>query len=131
MKISAHKTFVRSCEKEYYNSPDPTRAQWKCRPRFISTCKDFQVPFANVLSSALPHYPNIAIDDNIVCGAPRIAGTRIPVYMILDAVQHYGNLDGAIIDYPQLEIEQVKEAVRYAAEVLEYPVEYKSETSAG
>jgi uncharacterized protein (DUF433 family) len=117
------------CEREYYNSPDPTQ-KWRCRERFVPTSKNYDVPFAQVLSNALVHYPHIAVDENVVCGVPRIAGTRIPVYMVLSAIQHHGNLDGAIISYPQLKIEQVKEAVRYAAEVLEYPFEYESQATA-
>ena len=121
-----------ACEREYYNSPDPTRSrQWsRCRDHFVSTGKNFSVPFSSVLDKAKQHFVHIAIDENVVCGSPRIAGTRIPVYMVLDAIQHHGDLDGALISYPQLSREQVREAVRFAAEVLEYAVEYESETPA-
>lgn len=103
------------------------RGHWpKCRERFISTMKDFEVPFCSVLQRAAAHYSHIAIDDEILAGTPRIAGTRIPVYMVLDAVEHYGDLEGARRSYPQLTIEQVKEAVNYAGTVLEHPVDYES-----
>lgn len=98
---------------------------WKiCRAKMISTAKDFDVPFASVLREAAKHYNSIAIDDEVLGGTPRIAGTRIPVYMILDAIDYYGNLDGALKSYPHLSIEQVKEAVSFAGEVLEHPVDY-------
>jgi uncharacterized protein (DUF433 family) len=45
--------------------------------------------------------------------------------MILDAIEHYGDLEGAIKSYPHLTLTQVKDAVRFAAQILEYPVEYK------
>jgi uncharacterized protein (DUF433 family) len=101
------------------------------RERFVSTAKDFEVSFSSVLKEAVEHYECIAIDDEILAGTPRIAGTRIPVYMILDAVEFYGTLEGAIESYPQLSLEQVKEAIRFAGEVLEHPVDYESETATG
>ena len=122
-----------SCEKEFYNSPSPPyNRRWpKCRERFISTAKDFDISFGSVLETRIRHYKHIAIDSDIIGGTPRIAGTRIPVYMVLDAVEYYGNLEGALTSYPQLSIEQVKEALSFAAEVLEHPVEYESEIVAG
>src|ERR1700730_533372 len=103
----------------------------KCRDRFISTAKDFEVPFSAVLREAATKYSSIAIDDEIIGGTPRIAGTRIPVYMVLDAVEYYGDLEGALKSYPQLSLEQVKEAVGFAGAVLEHPVDYEPETSIG
>ena len=61
----------------------------------------------------------------MLCGTPRIAGTRVPVYMVVDAVQYYGNLDGALKSYPHLTIEQVRDALSFAGAVLEQPVEYE------
>jgi uncharacterized protein (DUF433 family) len=97
----------------------------KCRERFISTAKDFDVSFESVLQKAASHYNCIAIDSEIIGGTPRIANTRIPVYMVLDAIEYYGNLDGALTSYPQLSLAQVREAVCFAGEVLEHPVEYQ------
>jgi uncharacterized protein (DUF433 family) len=109
-----------------------SRSAWpKCRDGFISTAKDFDVSFSVVLRKAAKEHDCIAIDDEILGGTPRISGTRIPVYMILDAIEYYGNLEGALKSYPQLSIDQVKEAVCFAGEVLEHPVDYESETSAG
>jgi uncharacterized protein (DUF433 family) len=108
------------------------RGHWpKCRDRFISTAKDFEVSFSSVLHEAASRYSSIAIDDEIIGGTPRIAGTRIPVYMVLDAVEYYGELEGARKSYPQLSLEQVKEAVSFAGSVLEHPVDYEPEASIG
>jgi uncharacterized protein (DUF433 family) len=108
------------------------RGHWpKCRDRFISTAKDFEVPFSAVLQEAATQYVGIAIDEEILGGTPRIAGTRIPVYMVLDAVEYYGDLEGARKSYPQLSLEQVKEAVGFAGAVLEHPVDNEPETSIG
>lgn len=89
--------------------------------------KDFDLPFSAVLRKALELFPSIAMDADVICGTPRIAGTRVPVYMVLDAVQHYGTIQGALTSYPQLTIEQVKEALSFAGTVVEQPVEHESE----
>jgi uncharacterized protein (DUF433 family) len=96
------------------------------RERFISTAKDFDVSFGSVLEHTASQYLNIAIDAEVLGGTPRISGTRIPVYMVLDAIEYYGRLDGALESYPQLSIEQVKDAVSFAGDVLELPVDYES-----
>jgi uncharacterized protein (DUF433 family) len=90
-----------------------------------SSGKDLSIAFDKVLYKSLQDFPMIAMDKDILCGTPRIAGTRIPVYMVLDAVQHYGTLDGARTSYPQLTTEQVKEAVSFAGAVLEQPIEHE------
>jgi len=93
--------------------------------------KDFDVPFSTVLRKALGDFPSIDIDSDVLCGTPRIAGTRIPVYMILDAVQHYGTVQGALTSYSHLTEHQVKEALMFAAAVLEHPFEHELEGSTG
>lgn len=95
------------------------------RDRFISTAKDFDVSYSSVLENVVEQFGCVSIDSEILGGTPRISGTRIPVYMILDAIEHYGDLEGAIKSYPQLTMIQVKEAVRFATQVLEYPVEHE------
>ncbi len=89
--------------------------------------KDFDLPFSTALRKALELFPSIAMDAHVICGTPRIAGTRVPVYMVLDAVQYYGTIQGALTSYPQLTIEQIKEALSFAGALLEQPVEHESE----
>jgi len=131
---SRSRAAIRCKESPVFGSPGShyERGHYpKCRDRFISTLKDFEVPFCLVLQDAATEYPCIAIDDEILGGTPRIAGTRIPVYMVLDAVEYYGELEGARKSYPQLSLEQVKEAVGFAGAVLEHPVDNEPETSIG
>ena len=97
----------------------------------VSSGKNFNVPFSSTLRKALDGFPFIAMDQDVICGTPRITGTRIPVYMVLDAVQYYGTIEGVLKSYPQLTAEQVKEAVSFASAVLEQPVEYEFEAVAG
>jgi uncharacterized protein (DUF433 family) len=90
-----------------------------------SSGKDLSIAFDKVLYKSLQDFPLIAMDRDILCGSPRITGTRIPVYMVLDAVQHYGTLEGVLTSYPQLTAEHVKEALSFAGVVLEQPIEHE------
>jgi uncharacterized protein (DUF433 family) len=94
--------------------------RYRGRSRF-PTAKDLDVPFSSVLNSALEKSKHVDINYGILGGAPRIKGTRIPVYMILDAIEFHGNLKGAIKSYPELTMEQVRDALLFAANVLECP----------
>ncbi len=49
--------------------------------------------------------------------------------MVLDAVEHYGNLEGALKSYPDLSMEQVKQAVSFSAYVLECRIGLESSNS--
>jgi uncharacterized protein (DUF433 family) len=129
--MSSHAKAYQCDDSEFFHSRERDKDWPKCRERFISTAKDFEVPFASVLRDAASHFKYIAMDEEILGGTPRISNTRIPVYMILDAIEYYGDLNGAMKSYPQLSLEQVKEAVCFAGEVLEHPVDNESETSVG
>jgi uncharacterized protein (DUF433 family) len=85
------------------------------------TAKHLEVPFYTVLQSALEQSKHIDMNYGVLGGSPRIANTRIPVYMILDAIEFHGDLAGAIKSYPELTMEQVRDAVLFAAGVLECP----------
>ena len=89
--------------------------------------KDFSMPFSKVLKKALRDFPSIAIDPDVLGGTPRIAGTRIPVYMVLDAVEYNGSIEGALRSYKNLTTEQIKDALHFAGAVLEHPVEHEPE----
>ena len=104
---------------------DWERERWPtCRSGYD---KDFDISFSEVLERALPGRPSVAIDWNVLGGTPHIGGTRIPVFMVLDAIEYYGTLDGALKSYPNLTIEQVKDAVNFASAVVEYPIDYEVE----
>jgi uncharacterized protein (DUF433 family) len=62
------------------------------------------------------------MDAEVLAGTPRIKGTRIPVHMVIEAVKYHG-IDGAIESYPDLAVGQVKEALSFAAALLEHAVE--------
>lgn len=63
-------------------------------------------------------FERISVDHQIMGGVPCIVGTRIPVATIVSLVAE-GSTDTAIVEaYPQLAIEDVREALRYAAEAV-------------
>jgi|ERR1035441_6573649 uncharacterized protein (DUF433 family) len=114
------------CEPRPFSFESFHDRNWKCREQSISTEKDFDLLYSSVLEHAANRCPGISIDPDTLGGTPRIAGTRIPVYMILDAIEYYGDLAGAIKSYPALSLNQVKEALGFAVYVLEHPVEYEA-----
>jgi len=93
--------------------------------------KDFDIRLSTALKNAAAPFPSIALDSNVLCGTPRIAGTRIPIYMILDAVEHYGTIDGVLKSYSTLSTGQIRDALSFASTLLEQPVDNEPETSLG
>ena len=82
--------------------------------RRTPTAKDFSISMRDAFSMAGMQVPSIVVQRGLVGGNPCIKGTRIPVYMILDAIEYHGSLKGVLKSYPQLTIEQVTDAVRFA-----------------
>ncbi len=63
-------------------------------------------------------YPRITVNPNQMGGLPCIRGLRIPVAAVVEMVSE-GMTDAQIIDdYPDLETEDIREALRYAAEAV-------------
>lgn len=60
-------------------------------------------------------FTRISIDHRIMGGVPCIAGTRIPVAMIVRMVAAGSPEEQVLSDYPQLALEDVREALRFAA----------------
>lgn len=91
--------------------------------------KAFDVPFSSVLADARQLSLFIDMDNEVLGGTPRVGGTRIPVYRILNAIDEYGSIDGVRVAYRSLTTEQVRDAIQFAARVLEFPVEHETETA--
>jgi uncharacterized protein (DUF433 family) len=96
--------------------------------RYCPTAKDFQITLRQAYDEASRAIPSIVASANILGGSPCVRGTRVPVYMILDAVEYHGTLEGVLQSYPKLNMEQVKDAVRFAGLVMERPVDNKIES---
>ncbi len=56
----------------------------------------------------------IIVDPKILAGKPVVAGTRIPVYLILNLLAHGYDFDRIIKAYPVLTEDDVKAALTYS-----------------
>jgi len=57
----------------------------------------------------------ITVDPNVCFGKPCIRGLRIPVHLIVDLIAAGKSAAEIVDDYPELEPEDVKQALEYAA----------------
>jgi uncharacterized protein (DUF433 family) len=60
-------------------------------------------------------FERISIDHQIMGGAPCIKGTRIPVSTVVGMVADDMTVDAITTEFPQLEAEDVHQALLYAA----------------
>ncbi len=63
-------------------------------------------------------YPRITVNPEQMGGLPCIRGLRIPVAAVVDMVSEGMTDDEIIADYPDLVKEDIREALRYAAEAV-------------
>ena len=56
----------------------------------------------------------IIVDPKILAGKPVIAGTRIPVYLILNLIANGYNFDKIIEAYPRLTRQDIEAAIKYS-----------------
>ena len=62
----------------------------------------------------------IVSDPDTLRGKPRIKGTRIAVYMIVQLVAAGESIETILEDYPSLTREDIQAALKYAAKLAEY-----------
>jgi len=124
---------------EYWRNPDPRflvshRLRWlDARQRQLrlwdtsseEEVRAYSIPLVEAFHQAARSYPQVSINQDVMAGAPCVQGTRIPVYMILDAIEFGGSLEGALESYPRLTLDQVKEAIGFAKLVVECPIEHE------
>ncbi len=60
-------------------------------------------------------FERITFDPKIMGGRACIRGMRIPVSVIVGQIAHGATVDEILADYPDLEPEDVQEALEYAA----------------
>jgi uncharacterized protein (DUF433 family) len=78
-------------------------------------------------------FDRITSDPAILSGQPCIRGMRLTVRRVLQELAVYGNAEELRREYPELEDEDVREALEFAAaniadEVIELPTEKASAT---
>jgi uncharacterized protein (DUF433 family) len=60
-------------------------------------------------------FERITFDPNIMAGKACIRGMRIPVSVIVNQVAHGATFEEILQDYPDLEREDIEQAIEYAA----------------
>jgi uncharacterized protein (DUF433 family) len=60
----------------------------------------------------------VTVDPNICLGQPTIRGRRITVSVILKMLAGGKSIEDVIEAYPELEVEDVRQAIKYAAWVV-------------
>jgi uncharacterized protein (DUF433 family) len=68
----------------------------------------------------------ISIKPEVLCGQPVIRGTRLPVYVIVEAVAGGDSTEDLLKAYPFLTIEDIQQALRFAARLSEVGLEVAS-----
>ena len=63
-------------------------------------------------------FTRITIDPAIMAGVPTLRGLRIPVATVVTMVADGMTTEEVLADLPDLEVEDVQEALRFAAEEL-------------
>jgi uncharacterized protein (DUF433 family) len=71
----------------------------------------------------------IAADPNICGGVACIRGTRVPVSVILDALAEGLTPEEVLDHFPQLQPEDIRAALAYAAELAEHVVSNAASSS--
>ena len=66
----------------------------------------------------MEQFERISCDTGIMGGKACIAGTRITVGMILMLISEGTSIDEVLAEYPHLTVEDIAEALRYAAWVV-------------
>jgi len=61
-------------------------------------------------------FTHIAYNNEVLSGKPHIVGTRLSIEFILELFASGATRDEVIKTYPQLSLEAVEEALRYAAQ---------------
>jgi len=96
-----------------------------------SVTRQYALSLNETFQAASREYQSVTINPEVMGGAPCIKGTRIPVYMVLDAIEFHGDLDAALRNYPNLTLQQVKDAIGFAKLVVECPVDERPAPALG
>jgi len=63
-------------------------------------------------------YTRITVNPNQMGGVPCLRGLRIPVATVVDMVADGMSFDEILKAYPDLQLEDIRQALRYAAEAV-------------
>ena len=71
----------------------------------------------------------IEVNPDILMGKPVIAGTRIPVYLILNLLASGYTQERILVAYPGLALEDIRAALQYAEQRMRFEEVYPLPTS--
>lgn len=74
-------------------------------------------------------YQYITSHREILGGKPIVKGTRISVDLILEWIATGGTIEQIANDFPQLSVEAIKEAIRYASDYLKNEIVIETEVA--
>lgn len=60
-------------------------------------------------------FDRITVDPAVMGGQPCVRGMRLTVRRVVEAVSIYRTWDAVITEYPELEAEDIRQALEYAA----------------
>lgn len=67
----------------------------------------------------MPKFDRITMNPTIVNGQPAIRGMRLTVRRVVEALAVYPNWDDLQAEYPELEPEDIRQALEFAAQNLD------------
>ena len=68
-------------------------------------------------------FDRIQVDPEVMLGQPVIRGTRVPVHAIVASVAEGDSTEALLTAYPFLRVEDIREALRFAARLSEWGLE--------
>jgi uncharacterized protein (DUF433 family) len=68
-------------------------------------------------------YERIEINPEVMLGQPVIKGSRLPVYAIVESIAEGDSTDDLLQAYPFLCIEDIQQALRFAADLSHWGIE--------
>jgi uncharacterized protein (DUF433 family) len=84
----------------------------------------------HVCSEAKPMLDRITSDPAVLGGKPIVRGTRISVQMILEWIASGASRDDIVRKHPHLTVEDIEQALRYAAAAVDNDVEVTTRVAA-
>lgn len=67
------------------------------------------------MATSFPGFDRITVDPDILVGKPTVRGTRLAVERVLDVLAQNPSWDDLRADYPDLEPEDIRQVLRFAA----------------
>jgi uncharacterized protein (DUF433 family) len=81
------------------------------------------IPKAEISAKSMASFDRITSNPNVLNGQPTIRGMRLSVRRVIEALAVYPNWDDLRREYPELEPEDIRQALEFAAQNLDESVQ--------